>query len=327
MRTPGLAFASDQSTGSMHAGRGPSVPASIFTADLRSLPKSSLRAGAPPAARRLGTIPNYPNAPRRTHCLMLKRRFRDPHNWTTARAHLENSRQRRRYSATAAPFLAPASTSVNFFGMSNRNGANPPDTNGDIGLNDYVEYVNTSVQVFDRSGTSLAGPFDVSDLFQTLPSDSPCKQSADHHSDGVVRYDAIADRWVITTVIATPSGLAPTDECFAVSRSSDPVSGGWHTYDFRTSTHRFGDYPKLSLWPDGYYMTVNWFLPNNTPAGTGVFAFNRSAMLSGGNSAFQCVHCDADNFAGPLEQEQGMLFADSTVRSRHRRVRQPISSG
>src|SRR5205823_447772 len=45
----------------------------------------------------------------------------------------------------------------NFAGLNfNHNGAGwPPDTNGDVGLNDYVQVVNTSIGIFSKTGTSI----------------------------------------------------------------------------------------------------------------------------------------------------------------------------
>lgn len=43
-----------------------------------------------------------------------------------------------------------------------------------------------------------------------------------------------------------------TDQCIAVSRTADPVAGGWFLYDFPTSFTN--DYPKFGVWPDAYYM-------------------------------------------------------------------------
>src|SRR5439155_10035268 len=42
----------------------------------------------------------------------------------------------------------------------------------------------------------------------------------------------------------------------------------------------FPGYPKLAVWPDGYYMTVNYF-NGSSFAGGGALAFDRSKMLAG----------------------------------------------
>lgn len=56
-------------------------------------------------------------------------------------------------------FTAPApATLVDFEGVNNVNGVLPPDTNGDIGPNHYVQWVNLSFSVFSRTGALLYGP-------------------------------------------------------------------------------------------------------------------------------------------------------------------------
>ena len=66
------------------------------------------------------------------------------------------------------------------------------------------------------------------------------------------------------------------------------------------------DYPKLSMWPDGYYMTVNQF-KNNASAwgGAGVYVFDRAKMLNGQAATFQYVDLEAVNY-----NFGGMLPAD-----------------
>src|SRR5258706_15000917 len=39
-----------------------------------------------------------------------------------------------------------------------RVGAAPPDANGDVGPNHYVQMVNSSIAVFDKQGTPVFGP-------------------------------------------------------------------------------------------------------------------------------------------------------------------------
>src|SRR5262249_23258638 len=45
----------------------------------------------------------------------------------------------------------------------------PSDADGDIGLNDYVQVVNLSLAVFDRTGKVKMGPMDTSTLWSGFP--------------------------------------------------------------------------------------------------------------------------------------------------------------
>jgi len=92
-------------------------------------------------------------------------------------------------------------------------------------------------------------------------------------------YDHLADRWVITQ-FAGASGGPITDECVAVSTSAD-ATGTYNRYGFHLGTNFF-DYPKLSVWTDAYYMSMNVFNAAGTSyLGPQAFAFNRTNMLAG----------------------------------------------
>src|SRR5262249_8824949 len=78
-------------------------------------------------------------------------------------------------------------------------------------------------------------------------------------------------------------------ECIAVSKTGDPVNGGWYLYPVRVDPGTPGappngylnDYPKMGLWPDGLYMTANEYDMNNpqTPLkGVAFWAFDRAAL-------------------------------------------------
>ena len=159
-----------------------------------------------------------------------------------------------------------AATIENFPGLTS--GSNPPDTVGDVGPKHYVQMVNsTQYQIWNKTGTSLAGPLTLGNLW---PVGNVCRSNL---GDPIVVYDHLADRWLLSQ-FANPSHM-----CIAVSQTADPVAGTWFTYTFDTG-NILPDYPKLAVWPDGYYMS-SYESPN-----LGVYAFNRTAMLSGGAATF-----------------------------------------
>lgn len=47
------------------------------------------------------------------------------------------------------------------------------------------------------------------------------------------------------------------------------------------------DYPKLTVWNDGYYISFNMFTNGQSFAGSKVCAYDRSAMLAGAATATQ----------------------------------------
>lgn len=177
-----------------------------------------------------------------------------------------------------APVGLSGSVGQGFDGVPNVNGVLPPDPTGAIGPNHYVQAVNLSFAIYNRTGTVLYGPVNTNTIWNGFS--GPCQSSND--GDPIVLYDRVADRFLISQFALPNYPAGPFYECIAVSATSDPVSGGWHRYAFLVSNTKMNDYPKLSVWPDGYYMTVNQFAQSTLNwAGAGVAAFERSKMLLG----------------------------------------------
>ena len=198
--------------------------------------------------------------------------------------------------------LAPATT-VNFLGVGTGLGSFspnsvPPDTNGDVGLNYYIQWVNTSFAIFNKSDGSLKyGPAAGNTLWQGLGAGNECYD--DNDGDPIVQYDQMASRWIMTQFAVSQTDGSFYHQCIAVSQTSDPT-GSWYLYDYSFSD--FNDYPKMGVWPDGYYITYNMF-SGNTFAGGEICAYDRSAMIAGNATASsQCF--------GPYSSYGGLLPAD-----------------
>ncbi|HEX7140719.1 MAG TPA: carboxypeptidase regulatory-like domain-containing protein, partial [Vicinamibacterales bacterium] len=160
----------------------------------------------------------------------------------------------------------------------------PPDTNGDVGPNDYIQTVNTSIGVFDKSTGAPKAEF----TFNTFMSQGHFGNLCDTNNfgDPVVLYDTFENRWIITdfAFLTDISGnvLAPAYQCFAASMSGDPVSGGWNFYSIQISD-ALNDYPKFGIWPDGLYMSANLFTfgAGSTFKNARAWAFNKAQMYAG----------------------------------------------
>jgi hypothetical protein len=153
----------------------------------------------------------------------------------------------------------------------------PPDTDGDVGPNHYFQIVNSSIAIFTKTGTPIYGPVKTRTLWSGFG--GQCQSRND--GDGIVKYDAISDRWVVTQFAV---GTAPYLECVAVSTTGDPT-GSYHRYSF--SFTQFPDYPKLAVWPDAYYITYNRFI-GNAFTGVKACAYDRTRMLAGLSATQQC---------------------------------------
>jgi hypothetical protein len=182
---------------------------------------------------------------------------------------------------SSAPSLNIPSPTLTFEGINNHCSCVPPDTNGSVGPSNYVEIVNTHVQVFNKStGAAQTGVIAINSLFAALG--DAC--SATDDGDPVVLYDPLADRWIITQFADIRVG-PPFFMSVAISKTPDPT-GAYYAYCFQMPNTDLNDYPKFGVWPDGYYMTDNQFNSAGTAyLGIGVFAFDRSKMLVGDPTA------------------------------------------
>ena len=166
----------------------------------------------------------------------------------------------------------------------------PPDANGDVGPNHFIEAVNFGIGIYNKSGTLLA-KFNEDSLWHDANTGTPC--DSQNHGDPVVVYDQFADRWIISHFAfgVSPTGpVAPIYQCFAVSKTGDPVSGGWRFYPLRTDAGgnqpppgTLSDYPKLGNWNDDcLYMSANEFqFPGGKYLGTLFASMNKSDMYNG----------------------------------------------
>lgn len=193
---------------------------------------------------------------------------------------------------------APA-TSANFDGLDYPTFSNghPPDTNGDVGPQYFIQTVNTSVGIYRKSDGTRVAAFTFDTLMSQGQFGNLC--DTDNFGDPVVLYDTFEDRWILTdfafkldaqgNVINPPGSF----QCFAASKTSDPVNGGWNFYSINT-TGGLGDYPKFGIWPDGLYMSANMF--DYAAAGSyqnaRVYAFNKAQMYAGAPTV-QSVSFDA----------------------------------
>jgi hypothetical protein len=149
----------------------------------------------------------------------------------------------------------------------------PPDTVGDVGPNHYIQLVNNVFSIFDKQGNLLAGPSPINSLWTGFG--GPCETK--NSGDPIVQYDHLADRWIISQFTLPGAN----HQCFAVSRTGDPITGGWFLYDFTLPAGN--DYPKISVWPDAYYMSSQRGFPGG---GLDVYAFDRNNMLVGNAASF-----------------------------------------
>jgi hypothetical protein len=165
----------------------------------------------------------------------------------------------------------------------------PPATNGEVGMNHYIEAVNDAYAIYSKSGTLLVSFTE--DQLWSMSGSNPCNGNS--QGDPIVLYDQFADRWILSHFAFAVSGgnpVSPFYQCIAASKTSDPVAGGWWLYPIRMDpggtnlppVGALNDYPKFGIWPDCLYMASNEFqFPSEAFIGTAFASFSRADMYSG----------------------------------------------
>ncbi|APS38320.1 Por secretion system C-terminal sorting domain-containing protein [Salegentibacter agarivorans] len=144
--------------------------------------------------------------------------------------------------------------------------ATPTDPTGAAGPNHYVNGWNSAFSIFDKSGNRIMEPASLASIGGEFTNETL--------GDPIILYDEFADRFIISQFSDTPESFL-----IAVSQGPDPMNDGWYTYRF-TTNGVLPDYPKISVWGDGYYITTN---KNTRTAATSqvVYALERDQMLAG----------------------------------------------
>ncbi|MBV9242856.1 MAG: hypothetical protein JO314_12705, partial [Acidobacteria bacterium] len=188
-----------------------------------------------------------------------------------------------RKSSFFASMPSPIQTFAGVDSVASACGCLPPDTDGDVGPSNYVQSVNSSIKITNKTGTVISGPTTYNSFFSGLGAATPCGNNQ-NDGDGIAFYDHIADRWVVSDFAFPAFPGTSFYQCIGVSKTSNPASGGWWLYAVQIDPSNptfLGDYPKFGMWPDAYYMAVNLFSNTTTFNGVRVFAFDRNAMMNG----------------------------------------------
>ncbi len=221
---------------------------------------------------------------------------------------------------------------------------NPSDNALAVGPDHIVQIVNSRMAVFtkkgrlfDTTGRVLYGPGETRNVFRGFG--GPCEKL--NNGDAVVRYDQLANRWLIvmptfrrgvprtaerdsartglpqyppqpgaaerlyqpgpTYAEERPAGGSRRPRtredttgtycmCYAVSTGPDPF-GPYYRYEFDRPL--FPDYPRPTIWPDGYYTTSS---TSDNLIQRQAFVVNREKMLKGEEAAEQGFLLNGVNF-------------------------------
>ena len=181
------------------------------------------------------------------------------------------------------PLTAPTIVKQNFTGLGQANsnfGGEPPDVNAAVGQTQYVETVNTRIQVYRRTdhtaqcGFSLRGFTGASEFL----------------FDPRVQYDNANNRFSAVMALAPASSSATPAIYVAASRSADACAGWWiYRVTFSGGLYPAGtmlDYPYLGQDSAALLLSSNNFGFGGGYLGSAAFAIPKAAIYSGGGFSF-----------------------------------------
>ena len=219
---------------------------------------------------------------------------------------------------------------------------NPSDNALAVGQDHIFQIVNSRMAIYtkkgkkyDTTGRVLLGPAETRSVFRGFG--GPCERM--NNGDAVVRYDQLANRWLIvmptfrrgiprTQEVDSAHGMKPypaqpgsaemlyqappayAEErplgqrpprtrvdttgtfcmCYAVSTGPDPL-GSYYRYEFDRPL--FPDYPRPTIWPDGYYTTSS---TSDNLIQRQAFVADRAKMLKGEDATEQSFIINDVNF-------------------------------
>lgn len=182
----------------------------------------------------------------------------------------------------------------------------PPDPDIMVGRDHVVVGVNTSFQVFNKSGTSLYGPV----LYEDFWNGNCGTGSSVVMFDPYSVYDEENNRYVLGITAYDPNinGGDNGWACIAVSQT-DSATGSWWLYSFDgnpgTGTDYFFDYPHIGVGQDALYMGANMFGANFVR--NHILAFQKDTMYSGGSASYVKLNVSSTYFTLQPAKLKGYL--------------------
>lgn len=195
--------------------------------------------------------------------------------------------------------------------------SNDIDPNGAVGTKQYMQWVNVYYQAFDKV---TFAPVWASPQRGVLPWYQNGQMGCTNiGGDGLVMFDRLALRWIIAGR-SQQNGLYYY--CVAVSNTDDLSSAAlrWYTYQMPISPilgknaaggTYFPDWPKLGVWSDAYYLSIDLEDPSNKyrEVGVVVCALDRQNMLIG--AAPRTMQCFSD--PDPIPTSGSLYLSHSAI--------------
>jgi hypothetical protein len=187
----------------------------------------------------------------------------------------------------AAP-VASITIGQNFAGSTYgiNSAAIPPDANGAVGTRYFVEFINGTFAVYNKTNHQTVKRIADTKFWSNA---GVILATSDAITDPRVIYDPVSQRWFASMVDfdanAAGGGGDPTlesnDFLLAVSLTSDPT-GAWKGFIFQADPDNghFADFPTLGVDANGVYLSGDIYNGENNPLGAALFSFPKTDLIA-----------------------------------------------
>lgn len=187
---------------------------------------------------------------------------------------------------TNLPAFAGSNTTIgqNFSGSSffTNSQALPPDANGAIGPQHFVEFINGAFAAYDRNNPgNVLRESDIDFWFNAGVSVANDQGVTDPR----VIYDPLSQRWFASMIDFDANAADPTleanDFLLAFSATADPT-GDWVAFRFRADTNKnaFADFPTLGVDSNAVYLSGNMFKGGDNNLGPNLVCIPKADLLN-----------------------------------------------
>jgi len=187
--------------------------------------------------------------------------------------------------AHAAPAVPTIAIGQNFLGSSfaTNSSATPPDSNGVIGPRHFVELINGSFAVYNKTNGNTVKRIADTKFWSNA---GVILANSDAVTDPRIVYDPASQRWFASMVdfdasAASDPTLEANDFLLAVSLTSDPT-GAWKGFLLQADPDNgnFADFPTLGVDSTGVYLSGDMYHGEDSPMGAGLYSFPKADLIA-----------------------------------------------
>lgn len=211
-------------------------------------------------------------------------------------------------AATGLPAQVAVQIGQNFAGSDNsQTYITPADANGAVGLDYFVEFINGSFAVYNKSdGSPVVAITDMDFWSNAGPGGGSVGginfSSTDAVSDPRAIYDPASQRWFASQVKYNGSATDPTLQSdfylLGVSDTDDP-GGSWHVFSFLAAPGavRFADFPTLGVDASAVYLAGDIYHGETNSLGTALTMIPKADLLAATPTIANRIFFGVTNYA------------------------------